>query len=103
MISTEGKRTCARAKCTCGCGVAERMFGGAEFMPRLVDLGTDKLFEVTRPKEHEMLTDLLVALLRRNAYTADDFVAGLRTKTDILEDLRWARCSARQSPSNTVP
>jgi rRNA pseudouridine-1189 N-methylase Emg1 (Nep1/Mra1 family) len=60
-------------------------------MPRLVDLGTDKLFEVTRPKEHEMLTDLLVALLRRNAYTADDFVAGLRVKTDALEDLRRAR------------
>ncbi|KAK9827674.1 hypothetical protein WJX81_006915 [Elliptochloris bilobata] len=57
------------------------------FMPRLVDLGTDKLFEVTRPKEHEMLTDLLVALLRRNAYTVDDFVAGLRIKTNLLEDL----------------
>ena len=34
-----------------------------------------------------MLTDLLVSLLRRNAYSADDFVAGLRTKTDTLEDL----------------
>ena len=59
-------------------------------MPRLVDLGTDKLFEVTRPKEHELLTDLLVALLRRNAYSVDDFVAGLRIKTDVLEDLRRA-------------
>lgn len=67
---------------------AEHLCRAAEFMPRLVDLGTDKLFEVTRPKEHEMLTDLLVALLRRNAYTVDDFVAGLRIKTDILEDLR---------------
>ncbi len=63
-------------------------------MPRLVDLGTDKLFEVTRPKEHEMLTDLLVSLLRRNAYSPDDFVAGLRVKTDSLEDLRRARALA---------
>lgn len=56
-------------------------------MPKLVEAGIDALFETIRPKEQAMLTELLVSLARRNAYTADDFVAGLRTKTDALEDL----------------
>ena len=56
-------------------------------MPKLVEAGIDALFETIRPKEQAMLTELLVSLARRNAYTADEFVAGLRTKTDALEDL----------------
>lgn len=56
-------------------------------MPKLVDTGIDALFETIRPKEHEMLTDLLVSLLRRNAYSLDDFVTGVKLKTDNLEDL----------------
>ncbi|EIE25379.1 hypothetical protein COCSUDRAFT_46693 [Coccomyxa subellipsoidea C-169] len=57
------------------------------FMPKLVDMGIDALFETIRPKEHEMLTDLLVSLLRRNAYSLEDFVTGVKLKTDLLEDL----------------
>lgn len=60
------------------------------WMPKLVEAGVDALFETIRPKEQDMLTDLLVSLLRRNAYSAEDFVAGLRTKTDQLEDLACA-------------
>jgi hypothetical protein len=56
-------------------------------MPKLVDAGIDALFETIRPKEQEMLTDLLVSLLRRNAYSVDDFVTGVKIKTDQLEDL----------------
>ncbi len=59
----------------------------AGFMPKLVDMGIDALFETIRPKEHEMLTDLLVSLLRRNAYSLEDFVTGVKLKTDLLEDL----------------
>ncbi|BDA41688.1 Eukaryotic translation initiation factor isoform 4G-1 [Coccomyxa sp. Obi] len=57
------------------------------FMPKLVDTGIDALFETIRPKEQEMLTDLLVSLLRRNAYSLDDFITGVKLKTDTLEDL----------------
>lgn len=59
----------------------------AGFMPKLVDTGIDALFETIRPKEQEMLTDLLVSLLRRNAYSLDDFITGMKLKTDTLEDL----------------
>lgn len=57
------------------------------FMPKLIDTGIDALFETIRPKEQEMLTDLLVSLLRRNAYSLDDFITGMKMKTDTLEDL----------------
>lgn len=56
-------------------------------MPKLIDTGIDALFETIRPKEQEMLTDLLVSLLRRNAYSLDDFISGVKLKTDTLEDL----------------
>jgi hypothetical protein len=59
------------------------------FMPKLVETGIDALFDTIRPKEQEMLTDLLVSLLRRNAFTLDDFVAGVKSKTDQLEDLAY--------------
>lgn len=62
-------------------------FQYAGFMPKLVEAGIDALFETLRAKEQEMLTDLLVSLLRRNAYNVDDFVAGVKSKTDQLEDL----------------
>ena len=59
----------------------------AGFMPKLIDTGIDALFETIRPKEQEMLTDLLVSLLRRNAYSLEDFITGVKLKTDTLEDL----------------
>jgi hypothetical protein len=67
-------------------------------MPKLVEAGVDALFETIRPKEQDTLTDLLVSLLRRNAYSADDFVAGLRAKTDQLKDLACALAPALAPP-----
>ena len=59
-------------------------------MPRLVEIGIDALFEALRDTEHRALTDLMVSLLRRNAYSLDDFLQGVHSKTDSLEDLRYA-------------
>ena len=58
-------------------------------MPRLVEIGIDALFEALRDTEHRALTDLMVSLLRRNAYSLDDFLQGVHSKTDSLEDLRY--------------
>ena len=58
-------------------------------MPRLVEIGIDALFEALRDTEHRALTDLMVSLLRRNAYSLDDFLLGVHSKTDSLEDLRY--------------
>ena len=60
----------------------------AGFMPKLVGIGIDALFEALRDNEHKALVDLMVSLLRRNAYSLDEFLEGIHTKTDQLEDLR---------------
>ena len=57
-------------------------------MPKLVEIGIDALFEALRDAEHRALIDLMVSLLRRNAYSLDDFLQGVHSKTDSLEDLR---------------
>ena len=58
------------------------------FMPKLVGIGIDTLFAALRDNEHKALVDLMVSLLRRNAYSLDEFLEGVHTKTDQLEDLR---------------
>ena len=60
----------------------------AGFMPKLVEIGIDALFAALRDNEHKALVDLMVSLLRRNAYSLEEFIEGVRTKTDQLEDLR---------------
>lgn len=60
----------------------------AGFMPKLVEIGIDTLFAALRDNEHKALVDLMVSLLRRNAYSLEEFIEGVRTKTDQLEDLR---------------
>ena len=62
-------------------------------MPKLVEIGIDALFEALRDIEHRALIDLMVSLLRRNAYSLDDFLQGVHSKTDSLEDLRYSRCN----------
>ena len=57
-------------------------------MPKLVEIGIDALFAALRDAEHRALVDLMVSLLRRNAYSLDDFLTGVHSKTDQLEDLR---------------
>lgn len=57
-------------------------------MPRLVEIGIDALFEALRDAEHRALADLMVSLLRRNAFSLEDFLQGVHSKTDALEDLR---------------
>lgn len=67
-------------------------------MPKLVEIGIDALFAALRDAEHRALVDLMVSLLRRNAYSLDDFLTGVHSKTDQLEDLRcglralWGSC-----------
>ncbi len=65
-----------------------RYCGCAGFMPKLVEIGIDALFAALRDNEHKALVDLMVSLLRRNAYTLEEFLEGIHTKTDQLEDLR---------------
>lgn len=60
----------------------------AGFMPRLVEIGIDALFAALKDNEHRALVDLMVSLLRRNAYSLDEFLEGVHSKTDQLEDLR---------------
>jgi hypothetical protein len=57
-------------------------------MPKLVEIGIDALFAALRDSEHRALVDLMVSLLRRNAYSPDDFLTGVHSKTDQLDDLR---------------
>lgn len=57
-------------------------------MPKLVEIGVDAMFAALRDSEHRALVDLMVSLLRRNAYSLDDFLTGVHSKTDQLEDLR---------------
>ena len=45
-------------------------------MPRLVEIGIDALFAALRDIEHKALVDLMVSLLRRNAYSLDEFLEG---------------------------
>ena len=61
-------------------------------MPKLVEIGINALFAALRENEHKALVDLMVSLLRRNAYSLDEFVEGVRSKTDQLEDLRFECC-----------
>lgn len=62
-------------------------------MPKLVAIGIDALFAALRDNEHKALVDLMVSLLRRNAYSLDEFLEGVHSKTDQLEDLRCAKGS----------
>ena len=72
-------------------------------MPRLVEIGIDALFEALRDTEHRALTDLMVSLLRRNAYSLDDFLLGVHSKTDSLEDLRYDSGAATVSVALLLP
>ncbi|KAK9820254.1 hypothetical protein WJX72_008106 [[Myrmecia] bisecta] len=57
------------------------------FMPKIVEVGINKMYDSMRDKEHDMLAGLLVALAKKGAYSAEDFLTGLHTKTDMMEDL----------------
>jgi len=59
-----------------------------EFMPRAVEMMFTLMFDCTKDKEHMALIDLLVQLCKRNGCTKEDLVAGMKTQTDCIEDLR---------------
>ena len=60
----------------------------ADFVPQIVKVGIDKLFEVTREKDQNALITVLVALQVKGALSADQLLTGIRKSTDQLEDLR---------------
>ena len=64
------------------------MAAAAEFVPRLIQTGVDKLFEVTRDKDKEMLIKLLVALQTSASLPAGRLLTGISKYTHQLEDLR---------------
>ena len=65
-----------------------------EFVPRMVQIGISKLFEVTREKDQTSLVTVLVGLQTKGALSAEQLLAGIRKSTDQLEDLRSvALCS----------
>ena len=66
----------------------------AEFVPRMVQIGISKLFEVTREKDQSSLVSVLVGLQTKGALSAEQLLAGIRKSTDQLEDLRSACCLA---------
>lgn len=59
-----------------------------EFIPRMVQIGISKLFEVTREKDQASLVTVLVGLQTKGALSAEQLLAGIRKSTDQLEDLR---------------
>ena len=64
----------------------------AEFVPRLVQSGVDKLFEVTRDKDQDLLIKVLVALQAREALPSGSLLTGISKFTSQLEDLRLVSC-----------
>ncbi len=59
----------------------------AGFSAKMVEEGINKMFDCTKDREHDLLIELLTALLRRNAYNKEEFLTGLRVSTDRLSDL----------------
>eukprot|EP00884_Botryococcus_braunii_P007223 jgi/Botrbrau1/16501/Bobra.0142s0095.1 len=57
------------------------------FSAKMVEEGINKLFDCTKDREHDLLIQLLTALLRRNVYSKEEFLTGLRVSTDRLSDL----------------
>lgn len=64
----------------------------AEFVPRLIQSGVDKLFEVTRDKDQDLLIKVLVALQAREALPSGSLLTGISKFTNQLEDLRLVSC-----------
>ena len=54
----------------------------------MVQIGINKLFEVTREKDQQSLVAVLVGLQTQGALSAEQLIAGIRKFTDQLEDLR---------------
>ncbi len=75
----------------------------AEFVPRMVQIGISKLFEVTREKDQSSLVSVLVGLQTKGALSAEQLLGGIRKSTDQLEDLRSACCLATtRAPSTSA-
>lgn len=53
----------------------------------MVEEGINKLFDSTKDREHDLLIELLTALIKRNVLSKEDFLTGLRESTDRLGDL----------------
>jgi len=51
----------------------------AEFVPRMVQIGISKLFEVTREKDQSSLVTVLVGLQTKGALSAEQLLAGIST------------------------
>ena len=52
-------------------------------------MGVDKLFEVTRDKDQDLLIKVLVALQAREALPSGALLTGIAKFTSQLEDLRY--------------
>ena len=53
-------------------------------------MGIDQMMNALKEREQQMLIALLVALPKQGVISQPDFLAGLHTFTDQLEDLRSA-------------
>ena len=70
--------------------------------PKLVQMGIDQVMNVLKEREQQMLITLLVALSQQGVVSQPDFLTGLHTYTDQLEDLRCAAgCACLSAGSNS--
>ena len=60
----------------------------AGFLKKLVLIGIEKMLDLMRPKEQEMLATLLVRLAKEGSVPKEDLMAALQKNSDQLEDLR---------------
>ena len=56
--------------------------------PKLVQMGIDQVMNALKEREQQMLISLLVALPKQTVISQPDFLKGLHTYTDQLDDLR---------------
>ena len=66
--------------------------------PKLVQTGIDQVINALKPREQQMLIALIVALPKQNVISQPDFLQGLHSFTDQLEDLRSALVPSTHHP-----